>query len=124
MVHPRLLEIDNLLSTPAYFAFLSDLILDDVLDLRDSPIFDSRWMAEFNRFFSLPVNKNDLIFIHELREKAFKFAFRELPNSELAARISDDIELVARSLVAEYRDTWAETCLWSVYLRGEFPCSV
>jgi len=121
MVHSGLIEIDNTLSRPSFFAFLSALPLDEMLGFRDAFLFDSRWVEEFNKLINISVDDENIKFINELREKSFKYAFRATANGEISGLISDDIELIGRNIVVGNRSAWPETCLWFTYLRGEFP---
>lgn len=121
MINNRLIEIDNCLSTPLFFDFLKSLNADNALDSRDEPGFDDRWMGEFNSLGNENIQDDDIEFIDSLREKAFKYSFRVINNSEISSRISDDIELISKSFVVGKENSWSITHLWSSYKNGRFP---
>lgn len=121
MIDNKLIEIDNFLSTPSFFDFLKSLNADSALNLRDKPDFDNCWMKEFNSLANENIQNDDIEFIDSLREKAFKNSFRVINNSEISSRISDDLELISKSLVVGKENCWSVTYLWSSYKNGIFP---
>ncbi|EJQ0795175.1 hypothetical protein NYD82_004332, partial [Cronobacter sakazakii] len=64
---------------------------------------------------------SDIAQIDSLREKAFKLSFRVINDSEIASRISDDIELIAKNIIIGKEDSWAVSTLWAAYKSGKFP---
>lgn len=121
MINKNLSEIENWLSTPSIFDFLKSLNVDSALDSRDEPEFDDCWMKEFNSLENENIQDDDLAHINSLREKAFKLSFRIINDSEISSRISDDIELISKSVVAGKNDNWAISYLWSSYKKEKFP---
>lgn len=116
-----LTEIESQLCTPTFFNFLQHIDLYSALDARDEADFDERWMAEFHRLSqtAFPEEVNQLI--DRLRELAFKGAYRTVQDADAAARVSDDVELIAKSLALGEEESWPTAFLWASYRRGEFP---
>ncbi|GKX58735.1 hypothetical protein [Leminorella grimontii] len=116
-----LTEIESQLTAPTFFNFLQHIDLYSALDARDEADFDERWIAEFDRLsqetFSEEVNQ----LIDRLRELAFKGAYRVIQDADAAARVSDDVELIAKSLALREEESWPTAFLWASYRRGELP---
>lgn len=123
MKNSHLLEMDTLLSKSDFFDFLQGLESDEALDSRDEDPFDSAWMDDFNAVEAEKgkLSKDDLSFIDSLRELAFKGAFRASGDSEVSARVSDDIELIAKSFLLHKEDSWSIQALWQSYKSQKFP---
>ncbi|HDR9588585.1 hypothetical protein [Burkholderia stabilis] len=122
MAHAHLLEMDTVLSAPGFFDFLGDVDCDSALDRRDAGPFDAQWMAAFDATDGDPGAAIDTPAVDALREKAFKLAFVASGNAGVAACVSDDIELIARSRLSGCIDGWPERILWDAYKDGRFPC--
>ena len=121
MSNNKLAEVENFLSSASVFDFLKTLNADSALDSRDEPEFDDAWMKEFNSLKNESFDADDIENINSLREKAFKLSFRVINNSEISSRISDDFELIAKSVVVGKDNNWAISYLWSSYKGGKFP---
>ncbi|EOU9535223.1 hypothetical protein [Cronobacter dublinensis] len=121
MTNKKLNEIDQFLAKPDVFDFLNTLDVDGALDSRDEPEFDKRWLDNFNLLKGEYFDASDIAQIDSLREKAFKLSFRALNHSEVASRISDDIELIAKNIIIGKEDSWAVSYLWTTYKNGAFP---
>lgn len=122
MTNAYLLEMDVILSVPGFFDFLGDLDGDRALDRRDAEPFDAQWMASFDEIDGDPGAAIDRAAVSALREKAFKLAFGASGNAGVAACVSDDIELIARSRLSGRADGWPTHVLWNAYRSGRFPC--
>ncbi len=122
MMHAHLLEMDAILSAPGFFDFLADLDCDRALDSRDAEPFDAQWMASFDEIDGDPGAALDRPAVDALREKAFKLAFGASGHAGVAACVSDDIELIARSRLSGRTDGWPTSVLWNAYRSGRFPC--
>ena len=121
MSNNKLAEVENFLSSASVFDFLKTLDADSALDSRDEPEFDDTWMKEFNSLKNESFDAGDIELINSLREKAFKLSFRVINNSEISSRISDDFELIAKSVIVGKDNSWAISYLWSSYKGGKFP---
>lgn len=121
MKNKNLIEMEKYLSTPDFFDFLKLLDSDFALNSRDESNFDNNWMSEFNALKDERFNSEDIKFIDYFREDAFKRSFRVINNHEISSSISDDIELISKSLILEKNDSWAVTYLWSCYKKGKYP---
>ncbi|MGY5360273.1 hypothetical protein ACXFAT_20975 [Cronobacter dublinensis] len=121
MTNQKLNEIEHFLAKPGVFDFLKVLDVDEALDSRDEPEFDNCWMDNFNLVKSENFDAPDIAQIDSLREKAFKLSFRAVNDSEIASRISDDIEIIAKNLIIGKQDSWAVSYLWTEYKSGKFP---
>ncbi|BAX63295.1 hypothetical protein BSFP_061630 [Burkholderia stabilis] len=122
MSNAHLLEMDAVLSAPGFFDFLGDVDCDRALDSRDAEPFDAQWMAAFDAIDGDPGTAIDRPAVDALREKAFKLAFGASGNAGVAACVSDDIELIARSRLSGRTDDWPTRMLWNAYKNGRFPC--
>ncbi|OSN10546.1 hypothetical protein AU512_08150 [Lonsdalea iberica] len=121
MVSSDLIDMDNMLSSPSFFDFLEKLDVDNALNLRDSNPFDSEWMNNFNRLEKESFNKDDLDFIDILREKPFKSSFGIINDHEIASRILDDIEIIAKDILMGNTNGWPAKYLWRSYKNKKFP---
>ncbi|MCG8708046.1 hypothetical protein JHU04_001247 [Brenneria sp. 4F2] len=121
MISNDLVDMDKTLSSPFFFDFLKNIDVDSVLDLRDSHLFDTQWMIDFNRLKNESYNQEDLDFINILREKSFKLSFEVIKNHEIASRISDDIEIIAKDILQRSHGDWPAKYLWESYKNKKFP---
>ncbi|OCG61359.1 hypothetical protein A9G41_10890 [Gilliamella sp. Nev5-1] len=121
MNNNKLNEINHYLSDPINFDFLKALNADQALDLRDEPEFDNQWVNSFNTLNKKSFKKEEIELINILREKAFKLSFQLINHFEIASQISDDIEIIAKSFLAQEYNNWAVTHLWSAYKNKKFP---
>lgn len=99
-------------------------LADDLLDERESDSFDGEWMRVYSAVQDAEVEgelQTKNVTIDELREWAFKRAHGISGHAEIAAAVSDDMELIARALQANYSDEWLGA-LWQTYREGRFPC--
>ncbi len=92
---------------------------DAVLDRRDAPPFDAKWMRTYEAVEGLDVAM-DAHALECLREEAYRSALSTTGNGEIAARVADDLELLARAFSAGYEDPWLRL-LWECYQAGRFP---
>lgn len=96
----------------------------DLLDAREGEPFDGEWMRCYSAVQDAEVEgelQTKNVTIDELREWAFKRAHGLSGHAEVAASVSDDLELLARALQAAYSDEWLGA-LWQTYREGRFPC--
>ncbi|SQI36384.1 Uncharacterised protein [Leminorella richardii] len=119
----RLTEVESQISSPTFFDFLQHIDLYSELDARDEADFDDRWMAEYHRLEQKRFHEEINRLIDRLRELAFKGAYRAVQDADAAARVSDDMELVAKSMALgeEERESWSMAFLWEAYRQGTFP---
>lgn len=122
MANKFLIDIDAEISKPGFFDFLSGLDTDAALDKRDGDPFDGLWMQAFNDVDNVAISADEKKFLDSIREKVFKISFRASGSSDVAGRVSDDIELIAKSMLAGMADSWSIKVLWDAYKRGSFPC--
>ncbi|MCR4468373.1 hypothetical protein [Burkholderia sp. SCN-KJ] len=122
MTNAHLLEMDAILSGPGFFDFLGNVDCDRALASREAEPFDAGWMAAFDAIDGNPGAVLDKPAVDALREKAFRLAFRASGNADIAACVSDDIELIARSRLSGRTDGWPSRVLWDAYRNGRFPC--
>ena len=104
--------------------FKSPQVADDLLDARESRAFDREWIRCLSAVQDIEVEgelQTKNVTIDELREWAFKRAYQVSGDAEIAAYVSDDFDLLARALQADYSDPWL-AALWQCYRAGQFPC--
>ncbi|WP_221893134.1 hypothetical protein [Xanthomonas sp. SS] len=122
-MNPPIFEMSTLLSKAGFFDFLRSLDSEAALDSRDEDRFDSAWMGDFHAIEAQKskISEEDRSLIDDLREVAFKNSFRALGDPEISARIADDIELIAKSLLLRKDDAWSVQVLWQSYRNRKFP---
>lgn len=108
---------------PEYYEFLRELNEDEALERREEPEFDREWIAEFKRLEKMreQLSEQELAAIASLREQAFKQSYRVLSSPDVSAYISDDLELIALSLLLGETSSWALQTLKLSYDEGRFP---
>ena len=109
------------ISTPSFFDFLKSLKIDGALDARDEAPFDDQWIENFNRLEKESFDKKYLEMIDRIREYLFKESFKTIGSDEISAKISDDLELIAKDLALNNKDNWPINYLWKSYQNGVFP---
>ncbi|WP_230938240.1 hypothetical protein [Burkholderia territorii] len=122
VTNAHLLEMDAILSEPGFFDFLGDVDCERALTRREAEPFDVCWMTAFDEIDGDPGAALDKPAMDALREKAFRLAFRASGNADIAACVSGDIELIARSRLSGRTDGWPTRVLWDAYTNGRFPC--
>ena len=100
--------------------------IEESLDSRDSPPFDSEWV-EIDR--EIETRKSDLEIstreeaeksFDELRKRAYSMVIRKSGSSDLAAYVSDDFELICWDLLMK-KDSSFVFSLINSYLSGNIP---
>ncbi len=94
---------------------------DDYLNYRDTPDFENRWFVAKNDI--APVVKSYGLMlddINEISEIAFNEVYNITLNSDLAAYVSDDFELIAKNFISGQRNDFLNN-MWSIYKSGELP---
>ncbi len=98
--------------------------LDTILDCRDLPPFDSNWVKCYNEIenelVKNPLSNEDLSTIDIIREKAFKAVSSLTSQHEIASYISDDFDLIAKSMALSSNNAFA-TVLYKSYCDGKIP---
>ncbi len=98
--------------------------LDDVLDNRDRLPFDSNWIKCYNEInaelVTNPLSKEDMSTIEIIRENAFKAVSSVTNQHEIASYISDDFDLIAKSIALASQNAFAKS-LYDSYLNGIIP---
>ena len=98
--------------------------LADWLDMRDAPPFDVEWTRAFallgDREGEQPLAPEELQSLKKLREAAYAKAATATNDTEVAAYISDDLDLLARAARMGLEDDWL-TSLRRAYDDGRFP---
>ncbi len=104
--------------------FSDPKIANQMLNARDSQIFDAEWMRVYSAVQDIEVEgerQTKNVMIDELCEWAFKRALAISSHADVAACVADDFDLLARALQADYSDEWLGA-LWQEYRAGRFPC--
>lgn len=101
-------ELINCLYSIDYSVFNEDYI-DELLDGRDSDLFDTEWCRVYKKINALKNDQNYTDVIKEeqgkVREKAFMI-IKQNTGSELSDYVSDDFGLIYDSLILSYKDGW------------------
>jgi hypothetical protein len=97
-----------------------DLDLDEVLDARDEEHFDKSWIETFKLIDKLTLKRSDAQLIDNIREISFKKTYKYCEDSDLAACVSDDFELIAKALYFNLSDPFINS-LWISYKNHNIP---
>ncbi len=113
------IESEKLLSKAAF----QSIDFDAVLDSRDEEPFDSNWVTSHQRIeaaWSASSTDEQTAQVNKIRQAAFVAASLMTNNHEIAAYISDDFELIAKSVVLGDLDSFTSG-LVKRYERGGVP---
>ena len=98
--------------------------LDDILDRRGEEEFEKPWLECFRRIKTVWEQSGLAATTQELMDEARKQSFlvvsRATHQHEMASYVSDDFELISKSVVLGLSDAYA-TELLSIYRRGGIP---
>ena len=97
-----------------------DTNVDEAIEGRDQPEFDSEWIRVYDAVQSIGIPADGQHTLDRLREVAFKRTFELTENPELAGCVSDDFGLFGAALFADVDDAWL-TGLWIEYRNHRFP---
>ena len=119
MLHKLLEKIkNNCIITKQLF---EDYNLDDVLNLRDDDIFDSKWIELYNSLEKLEVSNDSLKLINEIKKEIFIKVCNISENSELASYISDDFEFICKAYIFNINNNWLNSIIY-LYANNIIPC--
>lgn len=97
---------------------------DELISNRYDAEFEHQWLRVSDCVEQLkrvvPTDNESQKLITFIAEEAFKLVFKWSANSELAALVYDDIELIAYAVVLGYEDPWLNALL-KAYLDHRFP---
>lgn len=110
----NLIELQELISEINFFDFMTEIDEDDFFNLRDSEDFENEWLAVSDNLETINFDDDLTKIINQIREISFKKVFSYTKNSEISAYISDDFELIAKSLLLN-QNNWVLTHLWQAY---------
>ena len=103
---------------------LSGNDFDDLLDARDASEFASPWTTAYNAASKLYTESNSLqsekVRIDKVREHIYKRVYNRTEVSDLASYISDDFDLILKSLLTSIENDWVNS-LWLSYKGGDIP---
>lgn len=117
---PRSLALERLttfVSKPFVALGTADEI-DAIMDLRDRPRFAAQWMRVYASVES--ASESNPPDAGSIPREAFLRAFEANGHHDLAAQVSDDLQLLAEALLTGLEDPWLNA-LWRAYAAGEFP---
>lgn len=103
--------------------YLQNINIDEVLDLRDDPIFDEKWIKVYEELTNISLSDDDRIQIDEIRKAVYKKVYEITEHGDLAAYISDDFELICKAYICNYEDAWLAS-MASVYANTKIPYGV
>ncbi len=102
-------------------ASLSHTDIDMLLDGRDSDEFDTRWLTVYRLLEGVSSLSNmDTNFVQRLSNAAYKSVFETSQHPDFSSYVSDDFELIGKSLITDTQISWLNG-LWRSYKRGQFP---
>lgn len=97
------------------------LNIDELLDLRDEPAFDSEWMRVFSQIKELSCSETDMQIINNIRKESYLKAYQASNSSEIAGCVSDDFDLIAKAYILSINDWWLNSVIL-MYANDNFPC--
>lgn len=103
------------------------LNIDELLDSRDSIIFDSEWIRVYKAIEALKSENNysqsEKTKNFNIRETVFRIIYNLTNDSDLAGYISDDFGLIFDAELLGYKDAWL-TKFISCYKNKSIPCGI
>ena len=97
---------------------------DDLLDQRDAEEFERPWLACYNRikeeWSAREPEQAATALMDEIRKESFLAVSRATRQHEMASYVSDDFELIAKSIALDLNDEYANGLL-ETYEQGEIP---
>ncbi|AKA67830.1 MULTISPECIES: hypothetical protein [Clostridium] len=116
--------VDDLLEKLNELMF-KNIDFDEILDLRDSSIFDREW----NRVYKVVEEEKKIKgyseenkqLSDEYRKNAYFRVYNLCENDSLAAYISDDFGMICDSELVGYTDSWLEALI-KTYAASKIPC--
>lgn len=112
--------VDRIQADQLLIPDMFEIDLDDALDLRDDPSFETPWLAAYKKLPDAEIPEDLRPPHQEVRKAAFLKTMQLTKSPELAGYISDDFGLIASSLVLDIADEWVNA-LWKEYDTGKFP---
>jgi len=97
-----------------------EIDIDCVLDGRDDDYFDSAWIDAHNSFKEIQFEINERKLIDIIREVSFKATYNHCRDSDLAAYVSDDFELISKALLTNFSNPFINA-LWECYKNHKIP---
>ena len=98
--------------------------LDDILDERDKTEFEKHWLECAERikaaWDSKAVDEATTNSMDEVRKESFLAVSRATQQHEIASYVSDDFELISKSIALDLNDPYA-TELLETYRSGKIP---
>lgn len=95
--------------------------IDELLDMRDEPQFDSEWMRVYNQLEKTTCSETDKQIIDKIRKESYLKAYEAANSSDIASCVSDDFDLLSRAYALSINDYWLSSVILE-YVRNKFPC--
>lgn len=96
------------------FNFMEKINEEDFFNLREDESFESEWLENFNDLKKVKLDDDLVEIINQIREISFKNTFLYTQIPEISSYISDDFELISKSLLLN-EDNWILKHLWKAY---------
>ncbi|MEE6032942.1 hypothetical protein [Avibacterium paragallinarum] len=106
--------LKNIISETNFFNFMEKINEEDFFNLREDESFESEWLENFNDLKKVKLDDDLVEIINQIREISFKNTFLYTQNPEISSYISDDFELISKSLLLN-EDNWILKHLWKAY---------
>lgn len=90
------------------------------IEMRYESNFEKAWMRCFDQLVAVKLNEDDNARLNELREIAFKVAYKHTDDPDLAGLVSDDFELIGKAATSGTNAPWLNS-LWLAYRDKIFP---
>ena len=103
------------------------LNIDELLDSRDSKIFDLEWTRIYKAVEALKNEDNysesEKTENFDIKETVFKIIYGLTNDCDLAGYVSDDFGLILDAELLEYEDAWLSKLI-SCYRNKSIPCGI
>lgn len=106
--------LKSIISETNFFNFMEKINEEDFFNLREDESFESEWLENFNDLKKVRLDDDLVEIINQIREISFKNTFLYTQNPEISSYISDDFELISKSLLLN-EDNWILKHLWKAY---------
>lgn len=106
--------LKNTISETNFFNFMDKVNEEDFFNLREDESFESEWLKIFNNLEKVKLDDDLVKIINQIREISFKNTFLHTQNPDISSYISDDFELISKSLLLN-EDNWVLKHLWKAY---------
>lgn len=101
-------------------SYFTNLNINYVLDMRDDEVFDNKWIQNYELVNNYKIDDDTCQLIDMIREIVFRKIYDITKNSDLAACVSDDFDLMCKAYVLNINNDWLAN-LANTYVQKKMP---